>query len=144
MLKFYFIENKAPYKKLYIFFTETPCAFRRKQKSRTKSRDRATYRAFIGRDTTRDTREIFLVPGKTENKNNRNKCFLRSYRFLLKIICYLVQILLLNDKTFIKMFVTTGSKYQIRGIFQSFLEHSRLIRHISFNDFGHETSRLLN
>lgn len=66
---------------------------------------------------------------------------------LLKIIRYLVQILLLNDKTLIKMFVTTGSKYQITVIFQSFLEHSRLIRRISLNDFGHgsyETSRLLN
>lgn len=66
---------------------------------------------------------------------------------LLKIISYLVQILLLNDKKLIKMFITTGSKYQIRGIFQSFLEHSRLIRRISLNDFGrasYETSRLLN
>lgn len=90
MLKFYFIENKAPYKKLLlysldIFFIETPCTFRRKQKSRTKSRDRATYRAFIGRDTTRDTREIFQFQGK-QNKNNKNEWILRSYRSRLLVI----------------------------------------------------------
>lgn len=88
--KFYFIENKAPYKKLLlyslgIFFTETLYTFRSKQKSRTKSRDRATNRAFIGRDTTQDTREIFQFQGK-QNKNNKNEWFLRSYRSRLLLI----------------------------------------------------------